>query len=172
MCQIAPNLIQLLEYGVVQMPVRKRALKPDPMGRYRPYLGYRIDGKQQRFNLGTDKIEAERRFNRLFELWGENVRAAGKEVWCPLALAFARQVAEGKRRIEYPLSSQILEADDPAAEYSHMIHVERERFPSLDIVAADTEVYALGLKRNNDLVGNEIERLQSRLQELGALAQK
>jgi hypothetical protein len=33
------------------MAVRKRALKPDPQGRYRPYLGYRIDGKQQRFNI-------------------------------------------------------------------------------------------------------------------------
>ena len=154
------------------MPVRKRLLKPDPMGRYRPYLGYRIDGKQQRFNLGTDKTEAERRFNRLFELWGENVSAAGEEVWSPLALGFARQVAEGKRKIEYPFSSRILEADDPAAEYTQMIHVERERFPSLDIVAADPEIYATGLRRNDNLVGKEIEQLQSRLQELGALAPK
>lgn len=41
------------------MSVRKRALKPDPQDRYRPYLGYRIDGMQQRFNLGMDKSEAE-----------------------------------------------------------------------------------------------------------------
>lgn len=79
------------------MPIRKRELKPDQMGRYRPYLGYRIDGKQQRFNLGTDKVEAERRLNRLFELWGENVRVNGEEVWSPRALSFALQVAGGIR---------------------------------------------------------------------------
>jgi hypothetical protein len=56
------------------MPVRRRVLKPDQMGRYRPYLGYRLDGKQQRFNLGTDKAEAERRMSRLYDLWDENVR--------------------------------------------------------------------------------------------------
>ena len=142
------------------------------MGRYRPYLGYRIDGKQPRFNLGTDKLEAERRFNRLFELWAENVVAAGEETWSPLALSFALQVADGKRRIEYPLSSQILDAEDPAAEYAQVIHVERERFPSLDIVAAEPEIYSAGLRRNENLVGGEIEELQSRLQRLGALAPK
>ena len=154
------------------MSVRKRVLKPDQMGRYRPYLGYRIDGKQPRFNLGTDKLEAERRFNRLFELWAENVVAAGEETWSPLALSFALQVADGKRRIEYPLSSQILDAEDPAAEYAQVIHVERERFPSLDIVAAEPEIYSAGLRRNENLVGGEIEELQSRLQRLGALAPK
>jgi len=96
------------------MAVRKRSLKPDPKGRYRPYLGSRIDGKQQRFNLGADRAEAERRMNRLYELWEENVRANGEEVWSPLALHFAKQIAEGKRKIEYPFQSHFLEADDPA----------------------------------------------------------
>lgn len=154
------------------MPVRKRTLKPDTMGRYRPYLGYRVDGKQQRFNLGTDKIEAERRFNRLFELWTENVRAAGEELWSPLAIVFAKQVAEGKRRIEYPFSSHFLEADDPVAEYTQMIHVQRERFPSLDIIAVEPELYEQGLRRNENLVGQQIVQLQNRLQELGVLAPK
>ena len=90
----------------------------------------------------------------------------------PLALSFALQVADGKRRIEYPLSSQILDAEDPAAEYAQVIHVERERFPSLDIVAAEPEIYSAGLRRNENLVGGEIEELQSRLQRLGALAPK
>jgi DNA invertase Pin-like site-specific DNA recombinase len=36
------------------MPVPKRTLRPDSQGRYRPYLGIRIDGKQPHFNLGTD----------------------------------------------------------------------------------------------------------------------
>lgn len=154
------------------MAVRKRNLKPDPKGRYRPYLGCRVDGKQQRFNLGADRAEAERRMNRLYELWEENVRANEEEVWSPLALHFAKRIAEGKRKIEYPFQSHFLEADDPAAEYTQMVHVERERFPSLDIVPADTELYVEGLRRNERLVGAEVEHLQSRLNELGALAPK
>lgn len=154
------------------MAVRKRALKPDPQGRYRPYLGYRIDGKQQRFNLGMDKPEAERRMNRLYELWQENVAANGEEVWSPLALHFAKGIAKGKRRIEYPFQTHFLEADDPAAEYAQMVHVERERFPSLDIVPADPDCYAAGLQGNEQLVTSEVQRLQDRLGELGALAPK
>lgn len=154
------------------MAIRKRTLKPDPQGRYRPCLGYRIDGKQQRFNLGMDKPEAERRLNRLYELWQENVAANGAEVWSPLALHFAKEIAKGKRRIEYPFQTGFLEADDPAAEYAQMVHVERERFPSLDIVPADPACYAAGLERNEQLVGSEVQRLQERLGELGALAPK
>ncbi len=152
------------------MAVLKRNLKPNPKGRYCPYLGCRADDKQQRFNLGSDRAEAERRMNRLYELWEENVRANEEEVWSPLALHFAKRIAEGKRKIEYPFQSHFLGADDPAAEYTQMVHVERERFPSLDIVPADTELYVEGLRRNERLVGAEVEHPHSRLNELGALA--
>ncbi|MCP4685957.1 MAG: hypothetical protein GY867_11020 [bacterium] len=145
------------------MAVLKRNLKPNPKGRYCPYLGCRVDDKQQRFNLGSDRAEAERRMNRLYELWEENVRANEEEVWSPLALHFAKRIAEGKRKIEYPFQSHFLGADDPAAEYTQMVHVERERFPSLDIVPADAELYAEGLRRNERLVGAEVEHPHSRL---------
>jgi hypothetical protein len=154
------------------MAVRKHALKPDPQGRYRPYLGYRIDGKQQRFNLGTDKTEAERRMNRLYELWRENVAANSEAVWSPPALAFAKDIAKGNRRIEYPFHPDFLEANDPAAEYVQMLHVERQRFPSLDLVPVDLALYCAGRNRNEQLVENEVQQLQTRLQELGALTPK
>jgi len=45
------------------MPARKTDLRPDAKGRYRPYLGWKAgdDGvrRQHRFNLGTDRKEAE-----------------------------------------------------------------------------------------------------------------
>jgi hypothetical protein len=154
------------------MPARKRALKPDPQGRYRPCLGYRIDGKQQRFNLGTDKVEAERRMNRLYELWQENVAANGEEVWSPLALSFAKEVANGIRKIEYLFLRNFLEADDPATEYAQMVHVERQRFPSLDIVPADPALYAVGFEGNEQLVASEVQHLQHRPVELGAISPK
>jgi hypothetical protein len=63
------------------MTLRKTQLKPDAKGRYRPYLGWKVgdDGKrrQHRFNLGTDRKEADRRTARLRELWVENEKAAG-----------------------------------------------------------------------------------------------
>jgi len=154
------------------MTIRKRSMKPDPKGRYRPYLGYRIDGMQQRFNLGSDKAEAERRMNRLYELWEENIRVNGESVWSIRALSYALEVAKGKRRIEFPFDADLLEADDPAAEYAQIVHVERERFPSLDIVPADHELYSEGVRRNERLVGSQVELLQARLNELGALAPK
>ncbi|QDV69001.1 hypothetical protein Poly24_27150 [Rosistilla carotiformis] len=151
------------------MPIRKRILKPDSQGRYRPYLGYRIDGKQPRFNLGTDKAQAHRRMNRLFELWDENVAVNGEDVWSPLALDFAQDVAKGKRQIEYPFQSHFLEADDPAAEYAQMLEVERQRFPSLDLVPTNLQIYATGCESNEQLVADEVRQLQDRLKELGAL---
>ncbi len=107
------------------MPIRKRILKPDSQGRYRPYLGYRIDGKQPRFNLGTDKAQAHRRMNRLFELWDENVAVNGEDVWSPLALDFAQDVAKGKRQIEYPFQSHFLEADEPTSLTAKTLAISR-----------------------------------------------
>ena len=64
------------------MPARNTALKPDANGRYHPYSGWKLgeDGqrRQRRFNLGTDRKEAERRMARLRELWAENEKVAGE----------------------------------------------------------------------------------------------
>ena len=60
------------------MARRNRDLSPDPEGRYRPYLGWKLgeNGKkrQDRFNLGADRKEAERRLAKLRELYDENCR--------------------------------------------------------------------------------------------------
>lgn len=166
------------------MAIRRRPLKPDPKGYFRPYLGFCLQvgptplqmapsKKQPRFNLGKDKKEAERRMNRLYQVWDENVEAnGGVEAWSPLALSFAQQVAAGVFQIEYPFSMIADDCEDPVAEYAQMIHVERGRFPSLQIVPSDPEVYAEGLRRNEALVGSSLESLGKDLQELGALAPK
>jgi len=95
------------------MAIRRRPLKPDPKGYFRPYLGFFLQAdpdplkrnpskKQPRFNLGKDKNEAERRMNRLYQVWDENVEANdGLEAWSPLALSFAQQVAAGVFQIQY-----------------------------------------------------------------------
>ena len=57
------------------MDTRKTSLKLDTRGDYRPYIGYRKDGKQQRFNLGTDLVLAVRRRDRIQKLYSESVAA-------------------------------------------------------------------------------------------------
>lgn len=91
------------------MAARNRDLRPDPQGRYRPYLGWKVgvddERRQHRFNLGTDKREAERRFAKLRELYDENLRvygSGGQELWSPLALSYAEKIARGEYRISYP----------------------------------------------------------------------
>ncbi|MBX3437202.1 MAG: hypothetical protein KF861_06915 [Planctomycetaceae bacterium] len=64
------------------------------------------------------------------------------------------------------------DCDDRVAEYAQMIHVERGRFPSLQIVPSDPKLYAEGLRRNEALVGSSLESLGKDLRELGALAPK
>lgn len=90
------------------MPARNTALKPDANGRYRPYLGWKLgeDGqrRQHRFNLGSDRKEAERRMARLRELWAENETAAGEPTWTPFALSCANQIAEGTSRLQPSLT--------------------------------------------------------------------
>jgi len=87
---------------------RNREQTADNQGRYRPYLGWKADmtfeadmtprysnRRQRRFNLRTDKREAEKRLARLRELWDENCRVNGEEVWSRLALSYAEQIAKG-----------------------------------------------------------------------------
>jgi hypothetical protein len=73
----------------ITMHSRTHDLKPDPNGRYRPYLGWKegLDGerRQHRFNLGSDKREAESRFALLRSLWEQNCERYG-DLWEPLIL--------------------------------------------------------------------------------------
>ncbi len=73
------------------MPSRKNDLRPDAKGRYRPYLGWKIGEngvrRQHRFNLGSDRKEAEARMARLRELWAEMEKLGGDEpIWASFPL--------------------------------------------------------------------------------------
>ena len=76
------------------MATRKRELRPDSEGRYRPAVGWcqEIRGgvrtgkrRQPRFNLGTDLKEAERRLARIRDLYEDNCRMRKNDLWAPLA---------------------------------------------------------------------------------------
>jgi hypothetical protein len=155
------------------MVTRKRGLRPDAKGRYRPRIGflYGDDGtrKEKRFNLGTDKKEAEWRYAKIQKLYEENCRVNGEDVWSPLGLSYAEAIAKGKQSFKYPLLADDGTYDDPTAEYAQMIEVNRQMYPSLDIVPADPTLYVESARRNETLVANRLKELEKEMRELGAL---
>jgi len=84
-------------------------------------------------------------------------------------LSYAEAIAKGKRAIEYqPLPSDG-GYDDPTTEYAQMIEVNRQMYPSLDIVPADPTLYVESAGRNETLVANRLKQLEKEMRELGAL---
>jgi Helix-turn-helix domain of resolvase len=159
------------------MATRKRDLRPDVKGRYRPYIGWyhgrfgNEERRQPRFNLGTDLKEAERRLTRIRELYEDNCRIVKRDVWSPQALGFAKEIAHGERRIEYPTFSDVIDQDHPLLEYAQMLHNIREMYPSVDFVA-DPELYGESLDLNKRYVSENLKTLEAGLRQEGALPPK
>ncbi len=158
------------------MATRNRDLRPDPQGRYRPYLGWKRgeDGvrRQHRFNLGTDKREAERRFAKIRELYDENLRIDGPEsngLWWTRALYFAERIAKGEFRIEFPPLGPDDGYADTLLEYAQMIHTVRGWFLSLEFVPSDPALYHESTSLNQKLTGEKVRGLEVELKELGVL---
>lgn len=102
------------------METRKTSLKLDNRGDYRPYIGYRKDGKQQRFNLGTDLALAERRRDRIQKLYAESVAArrsySMQPSWTEAALYAAKMIEGGFEQIHLPAPSVVNEVCGPDRE--------------------------------------------------------
>ena len=97
-----------MKQTVTGKTVRKRELRPDSHGRYRPYIGKRwSDGQPVKFNLGTDRREAERRYARIQDLYLEAIKLPGMRCeghgWLSHTLAMAQNIATGKPVYEIPL---------------------------------------------------------------------
>ncbi len=175
------------------MATRKRELRPDAEGRYRPEIGWfqeidvdvsvspqqgvsggdvrRGKRRQPRFNLGTDQKEAERRVARIRELYEDNCRLTKSDLWSPQALSFAKEIARGEKRIVYPAFSDVIDQDDPLLEYAQMHHNIMEMYPSVQF-EADPQLYSESLKLNREYVGGHLDALQGKLKQEGALPPK
>lgn len=99
------------------MQTRRTALKIDSRGDYRPYIGVRKDGKQQRFNLGRDLAEAERRRDRIQRLFAESVAALASfrhpPYWSEAALQAAKMIADGFDQVVIPPPATLNEIAPP-----------------------------------------------------------
>lgn len=155
------------------MATRDRHLKPDASGRYRPYLGWKVgsDGvrRQHRFNLGTDRKEAERRLAKLREVYEDNCRAVNGDRWSPLGLMFAEKVARGEFRIAYQLESEEYYGEDPLVAYAPWLNRLRERWPSLEIVPKYPDIYEKSRQISKWIVEHHLETLEGEMRALGAI---
>jgi hypothetical protein len=156
------------------MATRKRDLRPDAQGRYRPYVGWyegrfgNEERRQPRFNLGTDLKEAERRLARIKHLYEDNCRVVKRDVWSAQALGFAKAIAQGQRRILYPRLSDVIDQDDPLLEYAQMLHNVREMYPCLEF-EPDPQIYGESLALNKKYVSENLRALEADLRQEGAL---
>lgn len=124
-----------------------RLANPDSQGQYVRQLGWKhpTGGArvQHKFRLGSDRREAERRDDRLRQLWDQIVKecSAAEAYWDDLTLEIARQIARGEELI-----SLLPEADEESpATYAYRLQRIQNRFPSLRFAPADVERYTRGI---------------------------
>jgi len=139
------------------MATRKRDLRPDVKGRYRPTSGGTRVGTQRGTKAAavqprTGLKEAERRLARIRELYEDNCRVVKRDVWSEQALGFAKEIARGERRVVYPTFSDVIDQDDPLLEYVQIFQNIWGMYASVEFVA-DPQLYgeSLELDRSTSL---------------------
>lgn len=128
------------------MPSRRRQTwKPDRRGYYTRQLGWKLSGtgklQQHKFILGTDRREAEKRDQKLQELWDifAGTRSEPRPLWTDDLLHIASQIAKGATRVPVPRQGQ----SSPAG-YAERIERLQSRYPVVHFTAEDEAAYALG----------------------------
>lgn len=74
-----------------------KSLKRNGNGKYQPHVGKRADGTPEKFSLGYDGDEAQRRFELIKALWIESTAGCpeGAGFWTDEHLANAKRIAKG-----------------------------------------------------------------------------
>lgn len=160
------------------MRPRKTKLKRNKRGTFTKEIGYLnpVKKSQPKFNLGTDEKDAEVRQSRIMELFEDCTRILGKPMWTSFALYAAKLIAKGKYQIPYAPQWEVLNYiwDDPSvedkcAEYVQMLRVEQARYPSIQIIASDHDMYDYGVALNSAYENVLINKMDSDLKELGVI---
>lgn len=140
---------------------------PDKEGRFRPNVGFVItsNGKRtpKRFVLGRNETEASRRAIRLSELW-EHVKSNQDKlpVWDSESIWIAEQLARGVTQIKVgagerqPLEWGLWREKD----YARKINLLTQRFPMINFVVADREMYETGQALFERGIAAESTRMQ------------
>ena len=159
------------------MAARKQAIKPDDKGRYRPRIGWVVEHDarvQPRFNLGSERREAEVRYARLLKLYDDDCKAHGQHEWTLRGLEYARRVAAGATAIEYSPNRGDDNYDPTVVlpEYASKVNLDRDRFPSLDLRPSDPLAYSASAARADGYVAERVRELEAELRQMHALIGK
>jgi hypothetical protein len=91
-------------------------------------------------------------------------------VWTPFAFYAANLLAQGVYRIPYYCQYKPEELDDPVAEYAQLLEIERQRYPSIELVPGTPEWFVESRKANRDIERHELSEVESRLKRLGVIS--
>lgn len=140
--------------------------KLDGQGEYPRQVGWKYsrNGKliQHKFRLGDGLKEAQRREQKLLELWGQVEATTSTPglptTWSPFTLYVAKQIARGKFQIEVPRKPH----DSPEA-YARYLHRLQRHYPVVSLVAEDEEAYTSGAAANRSMVEGQIGELHEEI---------
>lgn len=144
----------------MQTRTRKTTLRKNSRGWIPKEVGYldRAKRRQPKFNLGTDEKEAQKRLARIQELFDDCQRCTGLPVWTNFGLYAAKLLAKGIYQIPLPFDRDEEEEvqghetlEDICANYVQTLRAEQARYPSIQIVPTDEDVYAYGVRLNASL---------------------
>jgi len=143
---------------------KRQALKPDSNGRYPRNLGWKLNeqtGKyvQHKFYLGTDQKQAERREQRLLELW-EHIEKNhsgddDRPTWNALTLRIARALANGEVQIVVER-----QANSPES-YARYIHRLARSYPMVSFVPEESQSYEDGRSANLAMVQSQFDAIDN-----------
>lgn len=161
------------------MSTRKHDLVPDSQGRYRPRVGWCVsqgNRSQPRFNLGTDKTQAEERLRRIQALYVDSCHRSLDSTWDEQGLIFARQLATGRLTVELPpetipyepsvaerLGQIAIQERDHSLDYAQVLESVQRDYRSVVVVPSDREHYGRSLAKNHALITNGLAKLESDL---------
>ena len=131
------------------MPTRtRRNWKPDSRGYYSRQIGWEHSksGKlqQHKFILGTDRKDAERRDQRLRELWEQFESSSQQErpLWPRDLLAIAKQVAKGHTEVTLTRYG-----DEQPEDYAYRLKFLQTKCPVAILKPDDEQVYETGCEQ-------------------------
>ncbi|QDT19909.1 hypothetical protein [Gimesia chilikensis] len=157
---------------------RKKDLKPDSQGRYRPRIGY-IDSKreaQKRFNLGTSKIEAEAKRAKIQAIYDHQCKKYGHDFWDDIVLQFADAVAKDQP-VHWTVFSNDSTSNDYEAAMEASILNEISETYNVPIKFDNEEQIQYGQKVLREMIAEDVQEAISNVnarynQEFGPLAAK
>ena len=142
---------------------QRKSWKPKSNGQYTRNLGWKLDrftGKyiQHKFYLGTDPKQADRRKQRLEELWEHIERTHTGEqrpTWDSLTLRIAKAFARGEVQI-------VIERQWPNSPEAYARYLNRltAAFPMVWFVPEDSSSYKAGHSANVAMVQAQLDKIE------------